>query len=247
MEILRGSKHIKPLFCTFMAMLITFALLVPLSPAAASDDYRFTHNDQDLLLLGEITGITDEQIELKPIYYIVSTSRSFESDQLRPKKVFVARGKWLNDSIEKSPEYYKAGAHLIASLDLLLTEEQIENQDRSGNVFTNKWGIFPVSGTDKNTMEFLTPIDSYREDFLRSGFIYTKDLDEYIAAHEVLSAINPEKYSVAVYYPASKEYAPPAKPFEIGTDGLYAIFTLILIFASVLITYLLTKRKYTKE
>lgn len=129
---------------------------------AADDQYRFTHNDHDTLIIGEITFIDTEKMIVLVEDYIVSRNDMSLNDkkkQLRPQNVTIR-----NDSANFF-ENKKVGDYVIASLD------------KNGDMFDNAWGIFNVSSLDYKTLKVAAfdPSNSAAlTDFVNSGGIYTE-------------------------------------------------------------------------
>jgi len=128
---------------------------------AASWDYRFTHNDHDALIIGEVISQNKHMINIDVKGYIVSPfdiSTENPRKQLRPHSVTVVNihGAWVSD--------LEIGNYVIASLN------------SSGNKYEVAWGLFLVDSLNHKTLNVLTYSRTYDEeltDFVNNVGIYT--------------------------------------------------------------------------
>lgn len=130
---------------------------------AADSEYRFTHNDHDTLIIGEITSITNSKIEIKASDYIVSTKHLNEGDkkeQLRPETAIIPVSSHFNT------DKLNIGDYVIASLN------------KKGNEFEVAWGIHRIDSTDYETLNVLVDYSlktsAVYTDFVNSGGAYNE-------------------------------------------------------------------------
>jgi len=146
-------------FCiAFLAMLIASGSV---STLAASWDYRFTHNDHDTLIIGEVVSLNEHNINVEVEGYIVSPfdiNTQNPRKQLRPHFVTVVniRDVWASD--------LEIGNYVIASLNSI------------GDHYEVAWGLFLVDSLNHKTLNVLTYSRTYDEeltDFVNNVGIYT--------------------------------------------------------------------------
>ncbi len=141
-------------------------------PAYAADaEYRFTHNDHDALIIGEITEFSNDTMVIKAVDYIVSTKDlnvNAKKKQLRPNVI-----KLTSDSVKRLKENagsgwgpkFEVGDSVVASLD------------KKGSKFDIAWGFFKADSTDYKTLsvEAYSPMTAAMiKDFINSGGKYTE-------------------------------------------------------------------------
>jgi hypothetical protein len=102
------------------------------SALGASDCYRFTHNDHDVLLIGEVIETNETEFVISPEYFIVSAGEinvGSPRRQLQPDIARVMHG-------VQDPDLFQTGDYVIASL--------YQNEA----VFEWAWGIYRVDSLD---------------------------------------------------------------------------------------------------
>jgi len=151
-------------FCTSVFTFIIMCLLINVVAFAASDDYRFTHNDHDTLIIGEIVEINDNTMVIKASDYIVSSStmgHDSEKKQLTPQtaSVDITGESWYGNGNRK------AGDYVIASLN------------KNGDMFDIAWGVYSIDSLDYKTLKvtaYNPEISAEYTDFVNSGGLYTE-------------------------------------------------------------------------
>lgn len=214
---------------------LTFALsltvcLFSLTAYAGSYDWRFTHNDQDTLIIGEIISKDSDSITIKPIYYVVSAPSTKE--QLRPEIAVVL----ISD-------YYDAlgvGDYVAASLN------KVEDD------FSIAWGMYRLDSTNYKKLKIYRPDSTYRENyieyFINNGIEYNEQNHDY-----VVGLLNGDDFdsrrddSRAIIYPVGVETTKQAR----NISNVLSDIIIFLIFPICCITVFLIwrtmlKRKYEK-
>ena len=140
-----------------LAVVIIVVLAMPsITVFGASQCHRFTHNDHDTLLLGEITALADDTMVIKPTGFIVSAGdnthdtrsqrriasqlREETARQVRPDEAVVhrtAQGWWW-----PWPAEFSVGDYVIASLNI----------NPEGDGFVIAHGIYIVDALDYQTL-----------------------------------------------------------------------------------------------
>lgn len=143
--------------------LAAVSLLFGAAVFGADNEYRFTHNDHDTLIIGEITEIDGENATVRASDYIVSSKDlnvNAKKKQLRPGTARVS-GLLENDSIKNA----KVGDYVLVSL----------NKAGSGYVVAN--GAFPVDSLDYKTLKvtaYSGATSAMLSDFVNSGGAHTE-------------------------------------------------------------------------
>jgi len=129
-------------FLKFYLLTIFLISFSNISAQGASHDYRFTHNDHDTLLIGEISEICESEIVIQSAYFIVSANEIHDppKKQLQPKTARV--------TVNRISETLRMGSYVIASL----------NKDNDS--FKVAWGIHEVSSLDPQTLTVSAGADS---------------------------------------------------------------------------------------
>jgi|GEM_PF-6747616 len=133
-------------FGRYIIALVVLCLLIDTTVIAADELYRFTHNDHDTLVIGEITSIDADTLEIKAEHHIVSSSDLYANGrkQLKPQIVTVAISNviWF--------ESKEVGDYVIASLD------------KKDDIYNVAWGIYDIDSLDYKTLKVTayTPEDS---------------------------------------------------------------------------------------
>lgn len=211
---------------------------------AASSGYRFTHNDHDTLMIGEITSVVGEKIEIKAADYIVNTGCLNENskEQLRPETATVT-----SDGGIKLSEF-EVGDLVIASLD------------KNGDEVKVAWGIYRVDSTDFKTLKVFcySPADSAMyTDFVNSGGVYCEFLAKGSTVIRVADGVETIIYQEEPPVSAPTQQQEPTAPVEsnepVQEDSMqpvmqtntifkYAIFVCGITVVVFLIVYLKRSR-----
>lgn len=154
-------------------MVFLFAVyMMSAFPACAADaEYRFTHNDHDTLIIGEITELGDDTLVIKAVDYVVSAKDLNANDrkkQLRPDTVSLT-----SESVRRIREQaeagwgsrFEVGDNVVASLN------------KKGGQYGVAWGFFKADGTDYKTLsvEAYSPMSTAMfKDFINSKGQYTE-------------------------------------------------------------------------
>lgn len=143
--------------------LVAVSLLFGMVAYGADNEYRFTHNDHDTLIIGEITEIDGENAVIRASDYIVSSKDlnvSAKKKQLQLETVKVD-GLLEYDNMKNA----EAGDYVIVSLN------------KSGNKYVVANGAFPVDSLDYKTLKVMAyseATSAMLSDFVNSGGTYTE-------------------------------------------------------------------------
>lgn len=126
----------------------------------ADSEYRFTHNDHDVLLIGTIESIEDNKMVIKAVDYIVSSKDLNINDvkkQLEPETVTII----VNDFYDL--DNFNVSDSVIASLN------------KNGELFDVAHGLFKTDSLSYDTLKveaFSPALSALFTDFVNSGGIY---------------------------------------------------------------------------
>lgn len=140
---------------TFTILLLVTILLIPIVAFGADALYRLMHNDQDALVISEITKVNDNSVEFKVKKSIISVKDLNQSSNI--KQLDINEFKLENvdliypnlyDNIEDKNEFFKEGDFYLVSLN--------KKTDR----YEVAWGIYKLSSLDYETLDILYPENS---------------------------------------------------------------------------------------
>jgi len=158
--------------CIMLTYLVLISVFMPTVIFAGTVCARFTHNDHDTLILGEIVFVDDTEMVIQSAGFIISAGqdprdnlnrylRQEAARQVRPPMARVTLPEWFQ--LGGFDVGFVVGDYVIASLNI------------EGDGFTMAWGIHRVDSLDYRTIsmvETLSPeISELYTDFVNSrGF-----------------------------------------------------------------------------
>lgn len=137
---------------TFLILLLVSILLIPMVVFGADALYRLMHNNQDALVIGEITKVNDNSLEFKVKKSIISGKDLNENSKLKQLDIdeFKLGNKELirlhffdNVENENEKEFFKEGDFYLISLNKKMTGYEIA------------WGMYKLSSSDYKTLDVL--------------------------------------------------------------------------------------------
>lgn len=137
---------------------LTFVIILLSTSYAADSLYRFTHNDQDMLIIGQVESIDKKTISVKVLDRVVSKSDlniSKKKEQLVVDNATIKR-----DSIYADITF-NTGDYILASLN------------KEGNSFVNANGVYKVDSANKSTLVILEPNTSVADNKAVECFIHS--------------------------------------------------------------------------
>lgn len=160
-----NSKQAKDMMKNKIIMLLTLFIMCitfNLNVEAADSYYRFTHNDHDVLVLGEVESVDDTLINVNVKETIVSPD-NFEGKE-PIKQLELNEGSKV--AIKKDSIYldvtFSTGDFILASLN------------KDGDYFNNANGIYKVTSLDKKTLEVAEPTNHIIGNKIIEKFVNTE-------------------------------------------------------------------------